>query len=67
MPLKPNNSNNNELQPFDAKTGEYKEKDYSKDMFNYYARKLGGSKKDFPLNFPNNKFHNSDYIFDYFN
>lgn len=67
MPQKPNNSNDNELQPYDENTGEYKEKDYSSDMFNYYARKLGGSKNEYPLNFPNIEHHNSEYIFDYFN
>ncbi|MCF0107667.1 MAG: hypothetical protein HUJ59_01470 [Bacilli bacterium] len=67
MPKKPNNSNNDELQPYDPNTGEYKEKDYSKDMYNYNARKLGGSKSEFPLNFPNLEHHTSEYIFDYFN
>ena len=67
MVLKKNNSNNGDLQPYNPKNGEYKEKDYSCDIYNYYARKLGGVKEDFPLNFPSIKHHPSEYISDYFN
>lgn len=67
MFVKKNNSNDGDLQPYDPDNGEYKEKDYSCDMSNYYARKLGGSKEEFPLNFPNLKHHTKEYISDYFN
>lgn len=72
MPTKPNNSNSGEEQPYipagnGEKSGEYTEKDYSHDLYNYYARKLGGSRADFPLNFPSKEHHPAEYIADYFN
>ncbi|MCQ2815499.1 MAG: hypothetical protein MJ227_04465 [Bacilli bacterium] len=62
---KPNNSNNGELQPYNPENGEYEEK-CSHDVFNYYARKLGGNRNDFPLGFPDNKYP-IEYIHDYLN
>lgn len=64
-PKKPNNSNDDSLQPYNPTNGEYLE-DTSIDVYNYYARKLGGDKNKFPIGFPTNK-HPVEYIHDYFN
>ncbi len=61
---KPNNSNDGELQPYDPANGEYLSK--HNDIGNYYARKLGGLKEEFPLHFPT-KDYPLEYIHDYFN
>ena len=62
---KKNNSNNGELQPYNPKNGEYCEDNIS-NIYNYYARKLGGEKDEFPLGFPSINYP-IEYIHDYFN
>ena len=62
---KPNNSNYGDLQPYNPENGEYEEKS-TNDVYNYYARKLGGSSKDFPLHFQDINYP-IEYIHDYLN
>ncbi len=71
MYYKRNNSKGNELQPYDPNNGEYKEKNANlleEDLSvrNYYARKLGGNRFEFPLKFPKNDYP-IEYLHDYFN
>lgn len=70
---KPNNSKNDELQPYNPENGQYEEKDKNlddlddlKSITNFYARMLGGLKKEFPLKFPKNNFP-IEYLHYYFN
>ncbi len=46
MNFKKNNSKSGELQPYNPDNGEYES------FGNFYARLLGGTKEEFPLNFP---------------
>ncbi|HBF67792.1 MAG TPA: hypothetical protein DDW20_00510 [Firmicutes bacterium] len=62
---KPNNSDHGDLQPYNPENGEYEEKS-TNDVYNYYARKLGGSSKDFPLHFQDINYP-IEYIHDYLN
>lgn len=70
---KPNNSKDGELQPYNPENGQYEENEQSKNdlddiksIGNFYARKLGGLKGDFPLKFPNIEYP-VEYLHYYFN
>ena len=70
---KPNNSKDGELQPYNPENGQYEENEKSKDepvddvsVSNFYARRLGGLKQEFPLKFPNNNYP-IEYLHYYFN
>ena len=70
---KPNNSKDGELQPYNPENGQYEENEKSKDepvdaisVSNFFARRLGGLKQEFPLKFPNNNYP-IEYLHYYFN
>ena len=70
---KPNNCKDGELQPYNPENGQYEENEKSKDepvdaisVSNFFARRLGGLKQEFPLKFPNNNY-SIEYLHYYFN